>query len=193
MEIGNYTYEEYVELAASFHGGVAPGLLLGGYMVDLALKNLPEGEFFDTICETPSCLPDSIQLLTPCSIGNGWLTVLDFGKYAVTFFEKFEGAGVRISIDMEKLKAWPEFNSWFLKLKPKKEQDTALLLSEIRNAGTTVLNVQQVHVDPDKIRRRRMGPTALCPVCKEAYPVRDGDRCLGCGENSPYTYVKASK
>jgi len=53
MKIGTYSYEEYVQQVISFHGAAAPGLLIGGFIVDLALKNLPEGEFFDAICETP--------------------------------------------------------------------------------------------------------------------------------------------
>jgi len=79
MNICTYTYEEYLHLVKSFHGSLAPGLIIGGFIVDLALKHLPEGEFFDAICETPVCLPDAVQILTPCTIGNGWLTVLDLG------------------------------------------------------------------------------------------------------------------
>jgi formylmethanofuran dehydrogenase subunit E len=45
MKIGTYSYEEYVQAVKSFHGTLAPGLLLGGFMVDLALKNVPEGDF----------------------------------------------------------------------------------------------------------------------------------------------------
>ena len=48
MKIGTYSYEEYVQAVKSFHGTLAPGLLLGGFMVDLALKNVPEGDFFDS-------------------------------------------------------------------------------------------------------------------------------------------------
>ena len=46
MSISDYSFEEYIEMVKSFHGHVAPGLVIGGFMVDLALKNLPEGEFF---------------------------------------------------------------------------------------------------------------------------------------------------
>jgi formylmethanofuran dehydrogenase subunit E len=44
----------------SFHGHLAPGLIIGGFMVDLAMKNLPEGEIFDAVCKTTVCRP------TPC-------------------------------------------------------------------------------------------------------------------------------
>jgi hypothetical protein len=43
MNIGPYSYEEYLSAVKSFHGYAAPGLMLGGFMVDLALSHMPEG------------------------------------------------------------------------------------------------------------------------------------------------------
>src|SRR5512139_3776427 len=165
MKIGNYSYEEYLHLVKSFHGNLAPGLIIGGFMVDLGLRSLPEGEFFDAICETPVCLPDSVQLLTPCTIGNGWLTVLPFGRFAITFFEKYGGEGVRVYIDLEKMEAYPEIKSWFFKLKTKKEQDLDRLLEEIQKAGENILSVQRVRVQPESIQRKELGAVAKCPRC----------------------------
>ena len=71
MKIGPYTFEEYVEKVRVFHGYPAPGVVLGGIMVDMARRNMHEDGLFDAISETDKCLPDSIQLLTPCTIGNG--------------------------------------------------------------------------------------------------------------------------
>ena len=118
MNIGQYSLEDYLHLVRSFHGSIAPGLIIGGFMVDLARGGLPEGVIFDAISETRTCLPDAIQLLTPCTIGNGWLKVLDYGRYALCFYEKEQGEGVRVYIDPEKLDAWPEIKTWVFKLKP---------------------------------------------------------------------------
>ena len=41
MNICTYSYEEYLQLVKSFHGNLAPGLIIGGFIVDLAMKNLP--------------------------------------------------------------------------------------------------------------------------------------------------------
>jgi len=191
MKIGTYSYEEYVQAVKSFHGTLAPGLLLGGFMVDLALKNVPEGDFFDSICETETCLPDAVQLLTPCTIGNGWLKVFDFGKFAVTLYEKYNGEGVRVYLDIEKLKAWPEVNSWFFKLKTKKEQDSDLLMSQIKEAGHSILSMQKIKVVPEKLTRKKAGASSICPVCGEAYPVKHGDKCRNCAGESPYTSVSS--
>jgi formylmethanofuran dehydrogenase subunit E len=191
MNIGTYTYDEYVKIVSSFHGNAAPGLLIGGFMVDLALKNLPEGEFFDAICETPVCLPDAVQLLTPCTFGNGWMTVLNFGKFAVSLYEKKTGKGVRIFLDINKLKNWSELYNWFMKLKTKKEQDSDLLMKQIRDAGHSIFSIQKVLVEPENIQRKKIGSVAICPSCGEAYPVRDGDKCRNCNGESPYLEMKA--
>jgi formylmethanofuran dehydrogenase subunit E len=186
MNIGTYSYEEYIHLVKSFHGSLAPGLVIGGFMVDLALKNLPEGEFFDAICETPVCLPDAVQLLTPCTIGNGWLNVFNFGRFAVTLYDKSGGQGIRVYLDMDKLESWPEVKNWYMKLKTKKEQDFDLLMSQIKEAGHGLLSMQTVYVEPKKLQRPKLGPVAVCSACGEAYPLRDGAQCRACAGESPY-------
>lgn len=191
MNICKYSYEEYLDLVKSFHGNLAPGLIIGGFMVDLAMKNLPEGEFFDAICETSVCLPDAVQLLTPCTIGNGWLSIVPFGRFAITLYEKYTGAGVRIYLDTEKLNKWAEVRDWYLKKKKKSEQDVELLFAQIKEAGHGLLSVQKVQVDPGKVRRKKTGPVGFCPVCGEAYPLRDGDSCRNCQGETPYSNVAA--
>ena len=189
MNICTYSYEEYLHLVKSFHGNLAPGLIIGGFIVDLAMKNLPEGEFFDAICETPVCLPDAVQILTHCTIGNGWLSIVPFGRFAVTLYEKYTGKGVRVYLDTEKLNAWPEVRDWYLKKKKKSEQDPDLLLAQIKEAGHGLLGIQRVQVEPEKVRRKKMGPSGICPVCGEAYPSKDGDSCRNCQGETPYTDV----
>ncbi len=185
-EIGPYTFDEYVEVVQSFHGHTAPGLLIGGFMVDLALTNLPEGEFFDAICETRACLPDAIQILTPCTIGNGWLKIFDFGRYALALYEKYTGQGIRVFIDIEKVKKWPEISGWFFKLKSKNEQDFEKLIHEIQEAGSTICSMEQVQIKPMTMKVRHRSGFTICPVCNEAYPVDHGGICRACMGDSPY-------
>jgi formylmethanofuran dehydrogenase subunit E len=187
MNIGTYSIDDYMHLVKSFHGNVAPGLIIGGFMVDLAMKNLPEGVLFDSICETRTCLPDAVQLLTPCTIGNGWLRVMDFGRFALCLYDKYEGDGVRVFLDPKKLDDWPEIKAWFLKLKAKKDQDPAALRDQIIEAGTAILSVERVHVDSSKLSKKGKGAIATCPSCGEAYPSKDGATCLACQGGSPYT------
>lgn len=193
MNIGPYSFDEYIHLVKSFHGHIAPGMVIGGIMVDTALNNTPEGEFFDALCETENCLPDAVQLLTPCTVGNGWLRIVNFGRYAVTLFEKYGGEGVRIYLDPSTLDAWPAIKEWFFKLKPKKDQDSETLYEQIRQAGAGVCKIQNVRIHPRFMEKRSKGSTIICPVCGEAYPSKDGEICRGCGNEKPYTDIATSR
>ena len=184
------TYDEYIEMIKAFHGHVAPGMVLGGFMVDLAHQNLPQGEFFDAICETRACLPDAIQVLTPCTVGNGWLRIIDLGRFALSLYEKYTGNGVRVYVDSSKLDGWPEINTFLFKLKPKKEQDSDALISEMNLAHTSIFGVQKVTVNLDAIKSNRRNTFVVCPLCGEGYPKDDGETCLGCQGEAPYLPCK---
>ena len=186
MRIGKHSFEEFCEMVRPFHGSSAPGVLIGGYMVELAREALPDGVLFEALCETRLCLPDSVQLLTPCTLGNGRLKVIHVGRYALTLYDKTNGDGARVYVDPGKLAFWPEANAWFLKLKPKSEQDGDRLLAEIREAGTGLLSLKQARVDLDYFGTKKIGPVRLCPGCGEAYPTSDGEICGGCLGKLPY-------
>ena len=97
-------------------------------------------------------MPDAIQILTPCTVGNGWLRIINVGRYALTFYEKYKGLGVRVYVDPKKLEPFSEIKSWFFKLKPKLEQDRDLLMDEIQNAGSTICGFEEVKIDLEFIR-----------------------------------------
>jgi formylmethanofuran dehydrogenase subunit E len=180
MNIGPYTFEEYVEKVRVFHGYPAPGVVLGGIMVDVALRNMPEDGLFDAISETDKCLPDAIQLLTSCTIGNGWMRIINTGRYALCLYEKHSGEGVRVFIDPEKLKAFTELNNWFFSLKPRNEIDKERLMAEIKNSGDEILGIRHVSVDIKSLPSKEEYSYALCRICKESYLVNDEGICLAC-------------
>jgi formylmethanofuran dehydrogenase subunit E len=160
-------------------------------MVDLAYRNLPQGEYFDAISETRSCLPDAIQLLTPCTVGNGWLRIIDLGRFAMSLFEKYTGNGVRVYVDSQKLGDWPELKAFFFKLKPKKEQDSEALMGEINLAHTSIFGIQKVLVAVNSLQSHHRDTFAVCPLCGEGYPENDGKICLGCQRKAPYSHCEA--
>ncbi len=186
MKIGAYSYEAYAELVKSFHGSDAPGVILGGIMVQEGLDRLPKGILYDAISETRYCLPDAIQLLTPCTTGNGWLRVLDFGRYALCLFDKFTGEGFRVFVDAEKSAPWKEFHNWYFKRVPKKEQDKELLLAQIREAGPRLLGTTPVKLKSRFIGKKDRGAMGVCPLCREGFPAYDGAFCRACQGETPY-------
>jgi len=183
---------DYAKAVKEFHGTLAPGLLVGGFMVDLASKNLPEGEFFDAVSEASGCLPDAIQLLTPCSIGNGWLKLKESGRFSLTLYNKYTGAGVRVFIDPATLPHWTEIRNWFLKLVPKHEQDTERLISEIVEAGVSILALEQVTVDVTISKKTKGQKILFCPDCGEPYPIKFGDKCGYCSGKAVYYQQSAA-
>ena len=184
--IGPYTYDEFIEAARRFHGSPAPGLILGGYMMEEARRHLPEGTIFDAISETSWCLPDAVQMLSVCSTGNGWLRVKNLGVYALSLYDKYTGKGVRIRVDPEKLKDWPEIESWFFKRRPKHEQDSVKLHAEIREAGASFCSIESVQIKPEAMVKRSKGGITTCPICGDAYPGSFGVICRSCQGESPY-------
>lgn len=176
-----YTFEQFVECALEFHGYSAPGLIIGGAMVASALSGIGKDVIFDAVCETGSCLPDAVQILTQCTIGNGWLKIIDSGRFALTLYNKSNGEGVRVCIDPEKLGGYPEIKNWFLKLTPRSEQKPDKILDEIKSAGDDLFKVTNVAVDHDGLKKKHLGKIVFCPDCGEAYPAKAGSSCSFCG------------
>jgi formylmethanofuran dehydrogenase subunit E len=190
--VGEYTYEEFLDAVESFHGYRAPGVVIGGVMVDFAMQKLPSNTLFDAISETTYCLPDAIQLLTPCTTGNGWLRVFNLGRYALSLYDKYQGNGFRVFVDTQKIQAFSEINTWFFKLKPKKEQDDKLLMTQIREAGSAICSVEPVMIQPQYLQKRHKDLIASCPLCGEAYPLDHGRICRACQGQSPYLVAAES-
>jgi len=181
-----FSFEEYLKEAEAFHGFAAPGLLVGGYMVNKAIKHFPAGALYEALCETSKCLPDAIQLLTPCTIGNGRLRVISLGRFALSLFDKDTGVGIRVSPNPAKVESWPELNAWYTKLKTKHEQDLNLLISQMKQAGEEILEQRPIRIKPEVYGKISRGPMALCPGCGETYPAAAGSSCLACQGESPY-------
>ena len=186
MRIGKWDHDAFVAVVKDFHGHVAPGVIIGGYMVEMARRTLPEGILYDAVSETVQCLPDAIQLLTPCTVGNGWLKVYHFGIYALSLYDKYTGEGTRVRLNVEALDAYPHVRAWFLKEKPKREQEPELLREEIRTAGMDLLQAAPVRIHPDFLVKKGKGVVRRCPRCGEWYPAVLGDLCRRCQGDGPY-------
>jgi len=182
-----YGFDAFLERITAFHGYPAPGLVIGGKMVDLALSAMPSDCLFDAVAETGHCLPDAIQMLTPCTAGNGWLKVMDLGRFALALYDKYNGNGVRVFIHTHKVAAWKEIDSWFFKRKPKAEQDSDALLREIQQAGEKILQMETIRVQPRLMVKDSVGTRGICPQCGESYPLKHGSACRACQGMSPYT------
>jgi len=181
-----FDIEKYLHVVQSFHGYAAPGVIIGGFMVNYAKSKIQEGVLFKAICETPACLPDAIQLLTPCTIGNDRLKIFNFGRYALSLYDKEKGDGFRVFLLPQRIDEKSEIRNWFFKLKPKVEQNMYLLLAQIKEAGEKLCGIHPICVRPEFLKKQKRGEIIICPCCREAYPAEDGEVCRGCQVESPY-------
>lgn len=171
--------DELLKDAAFFHGRLAPGLYLGFFMVKKARELIGSTEMIDAVSETVKCLPDSVQLTTPCTVGNGWLKVFDYGNFALTLYDKKTKEGVRIWVDLEKTPKGSLFYKWFTRLVKEKEGDEEIILGEIKQLNERLFSFSRVKVEIEKGKHL---PLMVCEKCKESFPVKNNVNglCLSC-------------
>ena len=174
-----------------FHGFVAPGLIIGGFMVDWGLELIGPGVEADAIVETYHCLPDAVQIFTPCTVGNGWLKVLDWDKFALTLYDRRTLSGYRVWLDLNKTAAYPPIYGWYMRTIPKQDLPKEVVNSTILEAGRKILSSRPIDV-VNLHERKKKGETGVCPKCGEAYPLDQGKKCLACQGEGYYRLRSAS-
>lgn len=178
--------EDLVEDIRKFHGHIAPGLVIGGFMVDWALELLGDIPKIGAIVETCRCLPDAIQVFTPCTYGNGRMKILDWDKFAFSLYDKKDLKGFRVWLDLEKARAFPNIYNWYMRLVPKKDLPLEILLKTIMEAQRLILSSCRVHIIAFYDEKKR-GLIRVCPSCGEAYLAEHGNSCLSCQGKGYYT------
>lgn len=173
------SFDDFLTTIQRFHGWPAPGVVIGGFMVDLAQEHIGPNVEADAIVETIYCLPDAVQLFTPCTYGNGWMKVIDWDKFALTLYNKKTLEGVRVWLDIEKTSHFPDIYNWYMRLVPKKDLPLDGLLKRIEEAGRHMLSCVSVEVCQYSGKLKK-GKIEVCSKCGEAYPLNQGDCCLAC-------------
>ncbi len=163
----------------SFHGWKAPGIVLGGLMVDWARELIGPSVESDAVVETIHCLPDAVQLFTPCTVGNGWLKILDWDKFALTLYDRRTLGGYRVWFDLGKAQRFPDLYNWYMRRVKKQDLPLDRLLDVILAADRSPLSWRAVRMT-QLFQRNKKGAIAVCSGCGEAYPAAQGDVCLTC-------------
>lgn len=170
---------ECLRVIEDFHGWKAPGLVLGLFMVDLAQELIGKQTEADAIVETRHCLPDAIQLFTPCTIGNGWMKILDWDKFALSLYDRRTKCGFRVWLDLLKMKRFPQLYKWYMRLIPKKELPLDVLLGVILEARRHILSSNAIAMTQYNERIKKTSIN-VCPICNEAFAAVQGSICLSC-------------
>jgi formylmethanofuran dehydrogenase subunit E len=180
---GKIELGEYLDQCKDFHGYLAPGLILGGIMVDWAMEVMGSFNSLKAIIETRKCLPDAVQILTACTPGNSKLKILDWGKLAITLFDSHSYRGVRVHLDPDKLALYPLVKAWAMKQKPKKENPLEPLIEQMVEGWRNILACRKVDVKIIPKNLASYGHPRLCIKCGEAFRSGSGDICPGCIES----------
>lgn len=181
-------YEDFLIRMEEFHGARSPGMLIGSMMLDVALKKLGPVPFLNVVCETIVCLPDAVQLLTPCTIGNGFLQVLDWGKFALTTYDRKALSGVRAWINHDRLANYTLVQEWFQRTGgPREKPPFEQLAKEILTARSQLISHVPVRLYRE-LKNSKPIPTGLCPQCGESYRIDLGAICPACQGDSYYQY-----
>lgn len=172
--------DDLIQEAKFFHGLLVPGLHLGFFMIEKARELLGQREMIDAVAETVKCLPDSIQLMTPCTVGNGWLKVFDYGNFALTLYDKKTKEGVRIWLDTNKIPKDSLLYRWFMR--QEKYEEAEQILEEVKRFKDKIFSFAKVKVE---IKKEKSIPVKICPKCGETFPSRGNEglcmNCKGCG------------
>lgn len=181
----------YIKDCVKFHTFPAAGLLLGVFMVDLALEKLgaKPGDKLYAVSESQKCLPDAAQVIIHCTYGNHRLRIINTGRFSITingFSEGRTAHGVRVFMDAKKVSAYPTLNAWFTNdPNYKGGVDGKDLLEEILEAGRNVLSWEFVNV---RFTPKEKWNSVKCPSCEEMVPENtlENGVCRACGSMAYY-------
>ncbi len=188
---------ELVETVYKFHTKRAPGIPIGVEMVLLAKEKLGDVKKLGAVTETQVCLSDAIQFLTGCTVGNKYLIMHDkIGRYALTLYDRSNGRGIRVFVDMKKIdaKKMPETHKFFLRQRsPEVEKDDAArkasakkIVEEFMASGRNIFGWQYVRLK--EYGKDPVNPVKVCPGCGESYIYSDKDskNCMVCSRQLDY-------
>lgn len=186
---------DYIRACVRFHTFPAAGLILGVFMVDMALEKLGArpGDKLYAVSESPKCLPDAAQVILHCTYGNHKLRVVNTGRFSIVvngFSEGKSARGVRVYIDAKKVGAYPTLSAWFTNDPSYKGGvDGQDLLEDIMKAGKKVLSWEYVAV---RVTSKEKWNSARCKRCGEMVPENTLEHgvCRACGSMAYYDTVK---
>lgn len=189
---------EFVDRAVAYHGFPAPGVVLGAYMVDLALEKLDPapGERLYAVAETRKCLSDSIGVLTGCTPGSHRFVLFNTGRLSLAIGREAGDAleGVRAFVVHGRTLAYPALSAWYFNDRCAGfKEDLPALLDDILRAGRDILSWERVEM-PLPPRDDDWEPY-ICPGCGEMLPDKyavDG-LCRACGPESCYAGRRKKK
>ncbi|MFH0926617.1 MAG: FmdE family protein [bacterium] len=173
--------EDLLKKLEEFHGALVPGLIIGAYMVEFAYEKLGDVQFIDAVVESKKCIADAVQLMTSCTLGNGWLKLYDFGIFAITLYNKKTKKGVRVYLDVDKIPNESIIKKWFF-MEVKKDSHKEVN-KELLQQKKAIFSFEYVQVD---IPKKAHAKILRCKECNYPFPSFGLDKCKSCNEGITY-------
>ena len=171
---------------ASKGGQVRSGIVLG---IRMAMAGLQELEIADpralrrhliTIVETDRCLPDAIELVTGCRLGNRTLKFKDLGKMAATFVDLRTMGAMRLAArESANLRAEDSY-PWLGREQALTKAYLEMPLQELFSCQMATASI------PEEEIPGYWAPRAICAACGESVSFgkhvqgAGGDFCRSC-------------
>ncbi|OFV96614.1 MAG: hypothetical protein A3F68_11185 [Acidobacteria bacterium RIFCSPLOWO2_12_FULL_54_10] len=160
------SFDEYLRLAGD-GGHARSGIILGIRMAMLGLREIAldsSDDHHDLIVfvETDRCLPDAVELVTGCRLGNRRLKFQDMGKMAATFVNMAANRSIRVA-------ARETANQRALEMFPDLDKEEALSKAYCAISDDELFNWKPVRVE---LRMEDLpgyqGPRVPCAKCGES-------------------------
>lgn len=178
--------DDFIIRMEEFHGYRSPGMLLGGFMIEAALDRLGSTPYLNIVSESVVCLPDAVQLLTPCTIGNGFLQLLDWGKFALTAYDRMNLSGLRVGLNLDCIEGYPLIQQWFDRAARKGEKPPfEAFAAEVQEARHELIVCRAVRMH-HALKEDQPVPTSRCTGCGESYALHWGKQCPACSGAAYY-------
>jgi len=195
--------ESVLKELISFRGSAEPGVAYGIKMVQAAkdflkIRDLKKADLY-VIAETSRCLPDAIEFLTGCTVGNGRLLIKDYTKMAASFIDLGTKRAVRVMIIPEFQRKDVAHSKRSVSLRQRRKfgeittHHTRHALEILKIPNKELLRVQKIKLTEPVPPMRPPTKIVFCEKCGESIReekarVRDGEiLCLVCaGEEKPY-------
>lgn len=183
--------QQMIGRCSEFHSYPAPGLVMGAFVVDWTMEelNATPGEKLFAVSETKKCLPDALQVIAGCTIGNNRLRIFTMGRFAIAMNRPSvdtTSRGVRIAVDAAKLEAFPTLKAWFMHDRAfDRKAMTGALFDEILGGRRRYLTLEPIAV---RVDLKQEWSSGRCDICGEAVPdtLLTGGVCMACGDQRCY-------
>lgn len=195
--LNNEEFLQLVEKVFAFHTKRAPGIAVSVEMVNQAKERLGDVDKLCAITETRACMPDAIQYILGCTIGNGNLKVLEsIGRFALTLYDRKTGKGVRIFVDQNKIdkEKYSELYKFFRRERseavknfgPERKVSNAQVVKELVDCGRNIFTMEDVIVKNTK--KPPILDCGICEKCGESYTKEKADDklCQYCSGKMKY-------